>query len=130
MLGTALGSTTNEPCSTGGVMLDLHTEAPAASRPRLRLRPPIDTVNGPPKGSEGEHLDLVAQRDAQAVEVAEQVGVGVEDAHETPLCADRQPVEGDRLGLVDLEVGRGDRVAVRVAGRVSELGGDGLQEPV
>ena len=75
-----------------------------------------------------DDLEGVAGRDPALAEVAQHLGVGVRDAHEAAAVAGVQRAERHRRALVDLEVRGRDRVAVRVVGRMAELGGDELLE--
>ena len=70
-----------------------------------------------------DDLEAVARRDAALAEVAQHLGVGSEMRMNTPLSP-TSSVHADGCALVDRELRRGDRVAVRVVRRVPELGRD------
>src|SRR5205085_7032587 len=74
------------------------------------------------------HLEPVAEPDALVGEVAEHRRVGVGYADEARGGAGPELVEAAGGALVDLEPGRGDRIAVWIEPRVPEAGGDQLLE--
>ena len=71
-----------------------------------------------------EDLHRVADPDPARLEVAQHVGVGVRDAHEAPALTGVERLQRAGVSLLDREVRAGDRIAVRVVGRVAELGRD------
>ena len=76
------------------------------------------------------HLQLVPGGDPALGQVAEHVGVGVRDPRERPARAGLQGPKALGADLLDGQVPRRDRVAVRVVRGVAELGRDQLLELV
>src|SRR2546423_104680 len=75
-----------------------------------------------------DHLELRARGDPALSQEAEHLRVGVRDTHEGRPLARLEVVERTRLVVGDRQLSARDRVAVRVEGRVAELGGDQLLE--
>src|SRR5579863_485377 len=75
-------------------------------------------------------LEAVTRGDPAAGQIAEHLGVGVRYAHEDPAVAGVEALHALGRGLVELEVGAWDRIAVGVHRRVAELGRDQLLELV
>ena len=100
--------------------------SPSASRPpRTCCARPTRMVSGPSKGWRSTTSSCAPRRDAAVGEVAQHLRVGVGDPRRTRPR--RRPRASSRLGarpFVDDELRVGDRVAVRVVRRVSELVGD------
>ena len=71
-----------------------------------------------------DDLEASVERDAVLGQVAQHLRVRVRHANEASRGTDRQLVQAAGRALVDLELGRGDRIAVRVDRRVTQPRGD------
>ena len=101
--------------------------ARACRRARARRRRSGRTA-GPSKGCLSMTSSASPGRDPALAEVAQHLGVGVRDAHEHAGVAGLELLQRGGRRLVDAPVAGGDRVAVRVVGRVAELGRDHVLE--
>src|SRR5688572_19760996 len=76
----------------------------------------------------GAHDQLRAGVDPALVQIAQHRGVAVRDALEASTVAGLEVGQAHGSVVGDVELGAGDRVAVRIVGRVAELFGDQLLE--
>ena len=98
--------------------------APASEPPSTCTASPKRTNSGPSNGCFSTTSNASPGSDPAVGEVAQHLGVGVGDPHEHAAGAGLGGGEALGLELLDHEVGGRDRVAVRVARRVAELGRD------
>ena len=104
------------------VGLDPHRAGELAADRMLTLAEPYE--HRPTERLAIHDLEASVERDAMLGEVAQHRRVRIRHADEPSRGTDRQLVEAAGRALVDLEQGRGDRIAVRIDRRVTQPGGD------
>ena len=100
----------------------------ASSREMAWRSPATSTVSGPSKGACAEHDDSLVRHEAELGEVAQQPRVAVRHAPDHSLGATRELAQRAIVLLGQLELGRWDGIAVRIARRVAERGVDARLE--
>ena len=92
----------------------------ASSREMAWRSPATSTVSGPSKGACAEHDDALVRQEAELGEVAQQPGIAVGHAPDHGFGAARELAQRPVVLVGQLELGRRDRVAVRIARRMAE----------
>ena len=100
----------------------------ASSREIAWRSPATSTVSGPSKGACADHDDAHVGHEAELGEVAQEPGIAVRHAPDHGLRPARELAQRAVVLVGQLELGRRDRVAVRIARRMAERGVDARLE--